>query len=366
MLGSTRRELERDIEAGFPYLPAGCLLHLDQVARDIVLDNIRHALPTTWKQRVKELRELGDIPLDRYLKETGLELEDIYRNDHTWTELRRAAGWSTQAPFTEDESTIGRGIARLLHLDDQERIDAYRNLLSSPLPPVTSDLDERTRRQLEGLLLTILSPRKGAVQATMDEAVSDFWTHDAFRLEVLAILPLLQEEVVHLHKPLPLLHPVPLQLHANYTREEILAAFGASNVTAPMPLQTGVYWHEPTCTYLLFVTLQKTEKDYSPTTRYLDYAISDSLFHWETQGATSVASERGRSYIEHEARGQHVALFLRPTKRDANGRTVPYFSVGTASYVEHKSDLPMQITWRFHAPYRGTSSRRTEQRLRSH
>ncbi len=59
LLGQTRRELERDIEQDFPYLPSGCRLELDPVARAIVLDNVRNALPTTWKARVQELPRPG-------------------------------------------------------------------------------------------------------------------------------------------------------------------------------------------------------------------------------------------------------------------------------------------------------------------
>ena len=240
----------------------------------------------------------------------------------------------------------------MLHLDDQERIDTYTLLLSEGRPPAAAALDERTRRQFEGLLLTVLNPRKGTY-ADLDGAAADLWRHDGLRHELLEVLPLLEDQIVHLHRPLGLLHPVPLQVHANYTREEILAAFGASAVTKPLPLQTGVYWHEPTRTDLLFITLQKADKDYSPTTRYLDYAVSEHLFHWESQAKDTVAGERGQNYIHHEARDRSVALFIRTAKKDAAGRTIPYFCAGTATYVEHQSERPIQITWNLHHPLPG-------------
>ena len=34
---------------------------------------------------------------------------------------------------------------------------------------------------------------------------------------------------------------------------------------------------------VFLITLTKTEKRFSPTTRYRDYAISRNLFHWESQ-----------------------------------------------------------------------------------
>lgn len=213
-------------------------------------------------------------------------------------------------------------------------------------------LIEQDRRSLGGLLLTVLSARKGAY-SSLDDAATEFWRHGDLRAELLDVLTLLEQQVVHFTTPLDLAGAVPLHVHASYTREEVLAAFGASSVSAPLPLQTGVYWHAASQTDLLFVTLQKTERDYSPTTRYLDYAISETLFHWESQGTTSVASNTGQRYLHHRALGTNVVLFVRRAKTDSTGRTMPYFCAGLADYVEHRSERPIQITWRLRQPLPG-------------
>ena len=344
MLGRSRRQIESDIKHDFPYLPAGCRIDLDEVTRGIVLKNIKDSLPTLWKRRVEELRSLGDTSLSSYLHETGLELEDIYQGNHTWTELRREAGICSTVAI-EGEKKVGRGIARLLHLDDMNRISSYLELLSSPVAPSIDTMDDRALRQLQGMLLTILGPSKNTYD-NLNEAANDLWKHDALRIELIEVLALLDKQIIHLHQPLGVLYPVPLQVHANYTREEILAAFGASTVSSPLPLREGVYWHEPTQTDLLFITLKKTDKDYSPTTRYLDYAISEQLFHWESQAKDTVASARGQNYLQHEQHNRSIALFIRSAKKTPNGRTMPYFCAGTAGYVEHQSERPIQITWK--------------------
>lgn len=141
--------------------------------------------------------------------------------------------------------------------------------------------------------------------------------------------------------------------HATYTREEILGAFGVSSVAQPLPLQAGVYWDEGSATDLLLITLEKSEKDYSPTTRYRDYAISDRLFHWETQSTTSVASKVGQRYLRQREDGTNVMLFIRSTKKDLFGRTRPYFCAGRGAYVEHRSERPIQIVWELHDPLPG-------------
>ena len=351
MLGRTRREIERDVDEDFPYLPAGCQVQLDPVAKKIVLDNIRTALPTRWPERVRELRELGDVSLAAYLDATGLERDDVYQGGHYFTEMRRAAGVLPSAA-PDSEVRLGPAFGRILHVDDLDRIDAYTSLLGAQELIAERDLDERRARQLHGLLLTLLAPKKGKF-TSLEEATRYLWSHDVLRSELLELLTLLDDQVHHLHGPLGLLQPVPLQVHATYTREEALAGFGASTVTAPLPLQTGVYWHEPSQTDLFFVTLQKTEKHYSPTTRYRDYAISDRLFHWESQSTTAAASVVGQRYINHEKRGTNVVLFVRASRTDINGRTRPYFCAGRARYVEHRSERPMQITWELHDPLPG-------------
>jgi hypothetical protein len=334
------------VAEGFPYLPAGCQMKLDPVAKSIVLDNIRTALPTRWPERVRELGELGDVSLATYLQETGLDRDDVYQGGHSFTEMRRAAG-VLMTTAAEGEDRLGRGLGRLLHLDDLERIETYSELLGTEQPIPERNLDDRRARQLHGLLLTLLSPKKAEV-ASLDDATRLLSSHEALRAELLELIPLLDDQVTHLHAPLGLLQPVPLQVHATYSRDEVLAGFGASTVTAPLPLQTGVYWHEASQTDLFFVTLQKTEKHYSPTTRYRDYAISDRLFHWESQSTTAAASTMGQRYINHEAMGTSVVLFVRSSRTDVTGRTRPYFCAGRARYVEHRSERPMQITWELH------------------
>ena len=97
-------------------------------------------------------------------------------------------------------------------------------------------------------------------------------------------------------------------------------------------------------TDVLFVTLHKSEKDYSPTTMYQDYAINDRLFHWQSQSTTSADSPTGRRYVEHVNRGYTVLLFGREHKSQ-NGLAQPFFFLGPARYVDHGGSRPMSIRW---------------------
>jgi hypothetical protein len=99
--------------------------------------------------------------------------------------------------------------------------------------------------------------------------------------------------------------------------------------------------------YVFFVTLNKSEKDYSPSTLYDDYAIDETLFHWQSQSTTSDNSSTGQRYINHRKLGDRVLLFVREYKKE-NGVTSPYYYLGTANYVSHTGSRPMSIVWQLH------------------
>jgi hypothetical protein len=56
--------------------------------------------------------------------------------------------------------------------------------------------------------------------------------------------------------------------------------FGILRDDAPWIHREGVLWHEPSNTDLLFITLNKSEALFSPSTR--DLALGPSLFNWES------------------------------------------------------------------------------------
>ena len=131
------------------------------------------------------------------------------------------------------------------------------------------------------------------------------------------------------------------RVHARYTRVEILAAFGVGEAAKVAPWQTGVYWAKEAKADLLAFTLDKTSGQFSPTTRYRDYAISRELIHWESQSVTRADSDAGLRYQRHAQLGSGVMLFARLRADDR-----AFAFLGPAAYVKHESELPMAVTWR--------------------
>ena len=109
---------------------------------------------------------------------------------------------------------------------------------------------------------------------------------------------------------------------------------------------------------VFFITLNKADKDYSPTTMYNDYSINESLFHWQSQSTTSDTASTGQRYINHRQRGSRVVLFVREFKQDSIG-AAPYTCLGTAAYVKHTGNRPMNITWHLDQPIPAKYLRKT-------
>ncbi len=357
--GSTRAEVTKQIENGFPLLPAGCSIQLDRVARQVVLDNLKEAIGSRFATLVRELQSIGrSTTLLEFITAAAIDLEDVYRSrGWSWTRLQREAELfhhasdvtmrvADAAPGNDDRLLLGA--SRLLHIDDPERIALLRTLLSRDLISVDG-LSLRDRRIVEGFLLT-LAPEARDIHTILHELSR---SSDA-RSELLQILEVLEDRAEHQTFPLfeavrdDAFADVPLALHARYTRDEVLAAIGRSTVGRPFTQQTGVLWHEATRTDYFFITLEKSEKHYSPTTRYRDYAIAPDRFHWESQSVTRERSDTGQRYIHHIERGSRVMLFVRPSNKDAWGRTQPFTFLGPASYISHTGERPMAIIWRLH------------------
>lgn len=181
--------------------------------------------------------------------------------------------------------------------------------------------------------------------------MSQLWAHPAMLSEIRELLDLLEDRARHLTFPMGegVWNAVPLSVHASYSLDEILTAIEKMTLEKPDRIREGTLWNEETKSDLFFVTLEKTEKDYSPTTLYKDYAISPELFHWESQSITSQASPTGQRYINHRERGTNILLFVRQNGKVGN-RTVPYMFLGLADYVSHEKERPIAFVWRLRRP----------------
>ncbi|MEV1050730.1 DUF3427 domain-containing protein [Streptomyces sp. NPDC049887] len=341
----TRNRLLAGIERDFPTLPSGCQIILEPKAKDTVISNIRSQIGVNVTQLAREVGQYAEPRLSGYLKQSGRDIKELYRgNGSSWTGLlRRADLLSTTA--TEGEDALLRRVPAFLHVDDPHRVAAYTSLLEDDAPPY-DELDDLGQAYARMFFFS-LWPLGGF--RTYQEAFDSLRPRHDFRSELRQVLAYDLDQADHV--PTPLLGDLgglPLTVHASYSREEILPALDQSHIGGSMPghFREGVKWCESIRTDALLITLEKDEKDFSPQTRYRDYALNESLFHWESQNQTSDTSPTGIRYRRHEELGSHVLLFVRRYKKTDIGGPQPWLLLGPADYVTHKGSKPMGITWR--------------------
>ena len=252
-----------------------------QVRSNCETDNtaqpIRDAVRSARTRMVSDLRILGpDTRLSRFMQEADVALEEIYANPrlgHCFIELRRNAGFSQGTGLPAQNDPLLRTIGRLIHVDDHERIKRWRNILETDYPDPISILNGRDHRL--GLMLFAVLGRRDQSIAEADQVVNRIRDSADLRREVCDLLEILADRIRTVSQPLDLASEIPLASHSTYTLAEIMAAHKRTGRSGAFVLpQGGVLWDETTQTDLLFVTLEKSEIDYSPTTRYADYPIS--------------------------------------------------------------------------------------------
>lgn len=355
IVGGTRRGIKNEIERGFPSLPSGCVIQLDRQSERAVLENIDHALGLGKRALVEDLKEMPrETDLATFLRETETDPDDLYAPGWSWTRLRREAGFEASVADEGLDPQVERAFSRMLHIDDAARLSGLRGLVSAEVPPV-GDASDPMQRGLFVLLGWVRSS-----YAELGEAWAYLWSRPWLLSELRQLLAVLEDRSRWLGSPLGgRLSAVPLQVHATYTRDEIIAAFDKRTEKGGVkPIQGGVYYLEEQEAEagsagatrppidLLFITLEKSEKHYTPTTLYDDYPISPTRFHWESQSTCHQGAPAGRRYLA-AGRGSEgsVLLFVRQRRGDERGVTMPYVCLGRGWYAGHRGARPMQVEW---------------------
>lgn len=346
ILGGTTRQVERQIEAGFPYLPPGCAMQLDPRAMQVVLDNIRRSIGSGQRWLAQELAALGpDATVGEFLSETGVEAVELYAGGaggRSFASLRQAAFGGE--PLRDEVRRRHARLTGILHVNDPLRLGFLADLAAGrPLPE--GEREDRLAAMAAAALLDVSLPTeaRGALEAARADS--------RYRGELGQLVDYLddsrREGVLDWRE----LGPAPLQLHARYRQDEILSALRAGGARGVPRLQGGVYFERASGTDVLLVTLRKSEKSFSPTTMYRDYAISPSLFHWESQNSAHPGTESGRRYIAGTSR---VLLFVREVQEQANGVAEAFTFLGRVTLESWQGERPMQIVWRLAHPMPGS------------
>ena len=308
MTGLSRSELEGAVRDEFPRLPPGCDIRLDRMTTERVLKNLREALPSNLRDLVDELRRLavdGRRPtVGEFLEESGLEPEDLYRPGRSYLQVQSKAGLF-EGELPKNHHRIGS----LAHADDRRRLAEYRRVVRE------STFDERYGRMLAHPIVDSVNPAAISVE---------------LRQELGELFDTLHERAL----PLPMLaSDLPFALHARYNRDEIVTPFRDN----PKSMRQGTFYVEPFGLDVHLVTLRKTERHFSESTRYDDWFEAPDILHWESQSTTTAGSRTGQRLIH--GMGRHL-FFVREQKDD------PFLCVGFATPISNESEKPIRLKWK--------------------
>jgi hypothetical protein len=318
-------------------------MNLDRQSEKLILENLKRTASHLRSRLSEELQELGDISLAQFVATSGYGLEDVYSgNNPGWTVIRRQAGFVDSVD--PDEAQLSRSLARMLHIDDPVRIEAYLEWLAHNSPPDVRQMNELGMRLLE-MLHFDLTPGSPPAPSSLQASLDRLWSNPNILSELRELLGLSGARASHLAPDADLESEIPLRLHTRYSRNELLAALGESTAERPATWREGVRWIDRYKLDVFLVTLNKAERRFSPSTQYRDYPISPKLFHWESQSTATEASSTGQRYIRHKEHGSRVLLFVREDSIGESLGASPFLFLGTASYVSHQGERPMAIVW---------------------
>ena len=351
LLNDSSRSVTREIKEGFIGVPKGCYIQLEKKASKIILDNIRNAYGNTAglvKKIESFVEDTGlDLSLSTFLEYYHLDPKSIYK----YSSFSRLCA---KADVIEDfheplEETLQKTFAKFATADSRRWISYLRHLIGLKGKIDYSAMTPMEQRMFNMFYISVFNQSiTDWNDVIVKNNISELFQSDVMLGELDSLLEYRYNEIDFVDEPVDLGFECPLDLHCSYTRDQILIAM---DFNKPSTVREGVKWLPEKNTDLFFITLNKSDKDYSPTTLYNDYSINEELFHWQSQSTTSSASSTGQRYINHKERGSNILLFVRDYKKDpTDGTAGIYTFLGKAEYVKHTGDRPMSITWKLEKP----------------
>ncbi len=349
LLSNTKHSVQYELKNGFTAAPKGCYIQLEKLAAKAILDNIKKSFGVRagLVGRIATFEEDTGLPLNlgNFLRHYHLDVRAIY-GKYSFSRLCVDAG--VREDYIEPaEEALTKAFSRLCAVDSRRWIGFLLDLLPRLEGVNFSALAPVEQRMLQMFYVTVW----GKAIENMDdgEVQSNLQSLAASPIMLGELLELLQYNYDHIDfidHPVELGFDCPLDVHCTYTRDQLLVAL---DFLKPATVREGVKWLPEKKLDVFFVTLNKADKDYSPTTMYQDYSINETLFHWQSQSTTAETSTTGQRYIHHREQGSQVLLFVREFKTDSVG-AAPYTFLGIANYVEHQGSRPMSITWKLDTP----------------
>ena len=349
LLSNTTNSVQREIKDGFTSVPKGCYIQLERKASEYILDNIRKSFGVR-SGLVLRIATFEDdsgkaLTLENFTEYYHLDIRSIYFRD-SFSRLCVLAGVKDE--FTEPlEEIFSKAFPRICAIDSRRWIKFLIRVLTEAENIDYDLLSDEKKRMLQMFQFTIWQESYEACGFnSIEDGLVQIKNSPVIFAELLELLNYNFNHIDFIDEPVELGFGCPLDLHCTYNRDQILVAL---DFMKPATVREGVKYLQDKNIDIFFVTLNKSDKEYSPTTMYNDYSINETLFHWQSQSTTSASSKTGQRYINHRNCDSKVIFFVREFKTDIAG-TSPYTFLGLADYVKHEGTNPMSIIWQLQKP----------------
>ena len=342
------RAVRDQVATGFTMLPPGCSIYMEEKAQQYILQNINGAIYNK-RRIVREIAGYDHTPtLGEFLTVNGQDIRIIYRGNACWTSLKREAQKCEQYKDDEYTTLFTKGMGALVHVNSTKYIQFIRHFLNNNCN--ISPTDDVERKYALMLYYSLFQSRLDTNRyETIYDALRTLASYPLFMQEMREICDYLLDNLEFSTADLGGDYKG-LEVHGCYSKDEIFILFGKQTEDRTMQgFAMGVYRVEELNTELFFVTLNKSDRDFSPSTQYDDYFISDKRFHWQSQGTDGHAGS-GQRFVEQRTTGRRFILFVREDKKDGYGNTSPFYCMGLLDYIHSSGDFPMNIEWSMHTP----------------
>lgn len=353
LIGRTNHSVKHYLENGFLNLPKGCYIQLEKEAKEYILRNIKSAV-NNKANLLNKLRTFTadtefDLTLENFLEYHHLSLIDFYGKSGDRSFRRMCVLAEASGDFTEElEEEITKKLKNLFFINSRRFIEFMINIVKNYDDITHINFNEEERLMLNMMYYTFYNNPPGKEGLTsLAQEINRLLKNKVMMKEACDILNYNYHQLGFVDKGVDLGFHCPLDLHCDYSRDAIMAAFGYFNEERKPAFREGVKYFEDKNIDIFFITLNKSDKDFSPSTLYEDYAINEKLFHWQSQSTTSVESTTGKRYINHLKEGNKIALFVRESK-NKEGLTSPYTYLGTCEYRSHRGSKPISFVWELH------------------
>ena len=351
------KPLSEQVKTGVYLLPRGCFITLEKVARETVLSHIERSLlrKNVLIETISRFEEETGrkLTLKAFLEYYQLDLSTLYSKS-SFRGLCAEAGLCERIS-QEDEKWMMTIARKIGYINSYSFIQYIREILQKRNITPDNRGESKFQSHLNMLYYSIYSkPIQETGYSSLLSGFQELFIREWMVSELLSILDYLEDTIQFIEKPLDIGFDCGLSLHGYYSRDQIFAGLGhyTPDSWSSKGKREGVVYFGDKKLDVFFITLNKSEKFFSTSTMYHDYAINDTLFHWQSQSTTSESSQTGQRYIHHKERGSKVLIFVREFNKIQNV-SQPFLCLGTARYERHSESRPMSIVWKLGEPIPG-------------